>query len=142
MSSSCVLMSLPNIIRLISFSQEWLNRLTWYKTFTATSQAYFYVIAVLAFVWHLYLLKRLVQVAKKSKILWVGSAIIFWTLPMAYFGLLSYLFSLGRYHAILDFSVMLGAMIICLAGSFIIVRSVRRMVREQLKFEEFVRDSE
>lgn|GEM_PF-1659311 len=139
---SCVLMSLPTLMRIFVFSQEWLIRVTWFNSFYEASRLPLYFIAVPAFIWHVYLLKHLVQVAKKSKALWVGSGIVYWTLPVAYFGFLSYLFSQGRYNTPLNFWIMLGGMVVCVVGNFSIVRSVRRMVREQLKFEEFVRERE
>ncbi|MES2040344.1 MAG: hypothetical protein V4495_21200 [Pseudomonadota bacterium] len=142
---SCLFMLLPSALSLVAMSLSWLAFSPWvssYYSFVSKVHAPLYFIAVPAFIWHLYILKYLVQVAKKSKTLWVGSGIVYWTLPTFYFWSMAYMYSIGRINMIFDHRILLGVMIVCVVGNVTVVRSVRRMVREQLKFEEFVRQSE
>ncbi|MFZ6643654.1 hypothetical protein ACO0LL_28280 [Undibacterium sp. TC4M20W] len=124
---------------------HWLPIKPWlisFYTIFDKAHAPLYFIAFPAFIWHLNILKHLVEVAKKSKLLWVGSGIIYWSLPTFYYAMMAYLFSIGRYHMGLDYRLILVVMAICVIGSMSVVRSVRRMVREQLRYEEFLRESE
>jgi hypothetical protein len=142
---SCLLMLLPGALHLIVRCLHWLTIKPWlisFYTFFDKVHAPLYFIAFPAFIWHLHILKHLVEVTKKSKLLWVGSGIIYWSLPTLYYAITAYLFSIGRYHMGLDYRLILVVMIICVIGSMSVVRSVRRMVREQLRYEEFLRESE
>lgn len=140
---SCLLMLLPGALYLTAMVFSWLSfRISGFAAFVSNVHAPLYFIAFPAFIWHVYILKHLLQIAGKSKLLWVGSGIIYWTLPTFYFGMSKYLFAIGRYHMNLDYKLILVVMAICVIGNMSIVRSVRRMVREQIRFEEFVRESE
>ncbi len=142
---SCALMLLPAALYLIAMSLSWFSGGPWLTAFfTIFSRVHapLYFIAFPAFIWHLYILKYLVQVARKSKLLWVGSGVIYWTLPTFYFAMSAYLFATGRYHMQLDLEWILAGMAICVIGSITVVRSVRRMVREQLRYEEFLKENE
>ncbi|MFZ6875664.1 hypothetical protein ACO0LF_26660 [Undibacterium sp. Di27W] len=142
---SCLLMLLPNILLLLAMGLSWFPRLPWvinYSSIVSKIRSPLYFIAIPAYIWHLYILKHLVTLAKKSKILWVGSGIVYWIVPTFYFWLMEYLYSIGRIDMHFDYRIVFGTLFICVLGNFAIVRSVRRLVKEQLRFEEFVRESE